>query len=71
MDHIFDALNEEHGHRIDVEIEGPGERAHGIEGDGLDVNVAIERIVDTGLTDTGELSLILLKECLGIELLGG
>ncbi len=71
VDHIFDALNEEHAQGIDVEIEGPGERAHGIEGDGLDVGVAIERIVDAAMTDAGELGLIFLKECLGIELLGG
>ena len=43
---LIGALEEEHGHGIDVEIERPDEGIDGIEVGGADVDGAIKRIVD-------------------------
>ena len=71
LDDLFGALDEEHGHGIDVEIERPDEGIGGIEGDEAEVEGGVEGVVDAMAARADEFGRVLLTVGIGIEFAGG
>lgn len=61
-----DTLDEQHRHRIDVEIDGPDEGMERFELQRLDVFGSMEGIVDVRIARAGEFGVELLAEGVGI-----
>ena len=46
MGDVAKALDDEHAHRVDIKIDGPGKAVHAIEVEVFDVDEAVEGAVD-------------------------
>jgi len=71
VDHIVDALHEEHAHGVDIEIEGPDDGIFAFEQDGDDVAGAVEGVIDAMAAGANEFGVEFLGEGVGVELAGG
>jgi hypothetical protein len=71
VDDVALALDEEHAHGVDVEIEGPDDLLQGVEEQGRDVDGAIEGVVDAMAVGADEFRAVFLLVRGGIEFAGG
>ena len=71
MQDVVNALDEEHAHWVDIEIDGPHEWIVRFEFDVTEMKGAIKGVVDAVTGDGGEFSTVLLTERSGVHLTGG